>query len=105
MLHGTAPCKVVGVAALAVSFGTRVWLADLLRAGWEASVSEHRPVRQYRLRLADDLEDVVREVAGARRVGVLAVRDGEDGSGVFIPCPDAEAARELLKAALAEAEA
>lgn len=86
-----------------VSYGTRVWLADLIRAGWEARVVESRPVTsRYRLVLVDDLEEQVREVTRPARVGVLVERDG---SGMFVRCGSSEEARYLLEAALAEAEA
>lgn len=84
--------------SVAVTFGTRVWIADLIRAGWTASVSEHRPVgREKRSRY------VVREVVtGPARVGVL-LRDAS-GEALFVPTVDEAAARELLEAALEEAE-
>lgn len=84
----------------AVSYGTKVWLADLLLAGWMGSVVEHRPIeRHVHLRLVDDLEDVVQTVTQPARVGVLCERDG---SGIFIPCSDAAEARDLLADALLE---
>jgi len=89
------------MANAVVTFGTRCWIADLIRAGWTPSVSEHRPVGRYRMRLVDDLEDVVREAVGPPRVGVLLMRDSE---ALFVPTADEGEARELLVAALEEGE-
>jgi len=89
------------MATLAVTYGTRCWIADLIRAGWTPSVSEHRAVGRYRMRLVDDLEDVVREAVGPPRVGVLLVREPD---AVFVPTADEGEARELLEAALEEVD-
>jgi len=92
-----------GMVATAVSYGTSVWLGELLEAGWTARVGERRQVGRYRLTLADDLEQVCREVAAPPQHGVVA-EDGR-GSRVFVPCVSHDAAVALLEDVLAEVDA
>ena len=68
------------MATLTVSYGTRMWVGELIRAGWIAQV----------MRYSDG------------DVGVLVTDD--KGSGQFIPCGCEHDAIELLDAAIEEAE-
>ena len=89
------------MATITISYGTRQWLAELLQAGWEASIVERRDVRaDSPVLLAEHLAELNRvKVQPAMEVGVL-VTDGHSGS--FIPCATKAEAVELLKSALME---
>jgi hypothetical protein len=73
------------MAATAISYGTKEWLAELVSAGWEASVVKRLPV------------DITAENPD---VGVMVTND--EGAGVFVPCPCEHDAIELLEAALGD---
>ena len=86
-----------------ISYATRLWLADLIAAGWTAEVSETpERVRSYTLRLTDDLEEAVRYRVSPYRVCVIA-RNGD--SSVVIACRDADEARAMIEQATLEVEA
>ena len=91
------------MATMTVSYATKQGIAELLRAGWKASVVEHLPVTQhYHLTLVDDLEEVVREGHVPGKVG-LAVENGK-GAGWFVTCASADEAYALLVDAVEEAD-
>jgi hypothetical protein len=73
---------------MAVSYGTREWLAELIRSGWTATVVERR--------VPGGMGEGF--VAG---VGVMVT--DENGAGVFIPCSCQHEALELLESAEEEA--
>jgi hypothetical protein len=84
------------MATTTISYGTEVWLAELLQTGWKARVVEHRPVlHHYHLTLEDDLEEAVHEVTSPDSVGVAVT--GPQGAGVFVPCSDEREALALLE--------
>jgi hypothetical protein len=69
------------MATMTVSYGTKMWVAELIRAGWTAQA--------------------MRKVDGG--VGVLVTDD--KGNGQWIPCPCEHDAIQLLDDALEEAQA
>ena len=88
----------------AITYGVEVWLADLAANGWTLTVSERRSMRPTTLRCVEDDFEPMTLLAPAVRVGVLAANlaDGREGSGVFVPCRDEEAAHALLERVLNE---
>lgn len=89
--------------ATAVTYGTEIWLAALVEAGWTLTVSEsRRPEQRVVLRQVEDDFEPMELLAPARvSVGVLAVND--QGDGAFVPCASEVEARSLLERVLAEA--
>ncbi len=88
------------MSALAISFGTEAWLAALVEAGYELTVSENRaPAHRITLQVCED-DPLELEAPERVSVGVLARKDEV---GAFVPCASESEARNLVERVLAEA--